>query len=122
MMEPCLWGVDQSCLGIASGAPCWQASSNTSTRAVTKLHTAHHIPWHHGTVSRGQRWFAKSKDEVPCSVGTRMDPGLGGEGQGATPGIALGCRAEWGGVDIPTAPHPTCLRGATVQGNPFPQT
>ena len=66
----------------------------TSTGAVMKLHTAHLIPWHHGTVSRGLRCFAKSEDKVPHGVGTRTNPGLGGEGQGAAPGIALGCQAK----------------------------
>ena len=69
----------------------------------------------------GLRCFAKSEDEVPCDAGTRTDPGLGGEDQGAAPGIALGCQAKWGGADTPAAPHPTCHLGATAWGNPFPQ-
>ena len=98
--------------GITSGAPCWQASSNTSTGATTILPTARLIPWHHGTVNRGLRHFVKSKDKVLHDVATRMDPGLGGEDQGedrgAAPDATPGCQVEWGGVDTPAAPHPTC--------------
>ena len=34
MMGHCWWGGDLSYLGTASGAPCWQAPSNTFTGAV----------------------------------------------------------------------------------------
>ena len=85
-----------------------------------KQHTARLIPWCCGTVSRGPKCFARSEDEVPRSAGTTMDAGLDGD-RGAAPGIILGCQATWGGPDTPAAPNPTHHRGATVQGNPFPQ-
>ena len=75
---------------------------------MTKQHTARVIPWHCGTVSRGPRCLVKSKDEVPHGAGTTTDPGLGGEDQGAAPGITLGCQAKWGVADTPAASHPTC--------------
>ena len=76
---------------------------------------------HHGTVSRGPKYFAKSEDEVPHSAGTMTDAGLGDGDQGEAPGIVLGCQAKWGGPDTPAAPHPTHCQGATVLGNAFPQ-
>ena len=72
-----------------------------------KQYTAHLLPWHHGTVSRGPKYFVKSEDKVPCGVGTMMDTGLGDRDQGAAPGFVLGHQAEWGGPDTPAAPHPT---------------
>ena len=60
-----------------------------------KQHTARPIPWHHGTVSRGPKCFVRSKDKVPCGVGTMMDAGLGDIDREAAPGIILGSQAKW---------------------------
>ena len=70
-------------------------------------HTARLIPWHCGTVRRGLKCFARSKNKVPHGAGTTTDVGLEDEDQGVAPGIILGCQAEWGGPDTPAAPHPT---------------
>ena len=117
-----MWEVVKSCQGNANGALCWQASSNTSTRAMMKRHIAHPIPWHHGTASREHRWLVKSIDRMPFTAGTMMDVGPGHGDQGVAPGIVLRCQAKRGEPDTPVVPHPTyCHGGTTVQRNSFPQ-